>query len=201
MGFTRAQLDSFRGKTLPDLLGPDTRLLFVGINPGLRAVAVQADFGSRGNRFYPALYRAGIVDRVIDASEGFENDDLEQLKCRHVGITKLVAAATARADELSADQLIRGAGALAERVARIRPRVAAMLGITAYRVAFGMPKATTGLQPNELAGVPLWVVPNPSGLNAHATIDTLGRAYREVAIAAGIDVYDLTIPSARASTE
>lgn len=189
MRFTRAQLDAFRGSTLPDLLGADTRLLFVGVNPGLRAVAVQADFGSRGNRFYPALYRAGIVDRVIDASAGFDPADLAHLKARHVGITKLVAGATARADELSPEELIHGARKLAERVRQLRPRVVAILGITAYRIAFAQPKATVGLQPGRVGGVPLWVVPNPSGLNAHATPASLGAAYRQVAIAAGIDVF------------
>jgi TDG/mug DNA glycosylase family protein len=189
MGFSRAELEAFRGKTLPDLLGPDVRLLFVGINPGLRSVAVQADFGGSGNRFYPALYRAGIVDRVINAGAGFKPDDLAQLKQRGVGITKLVESATARADELSAVELVQGARMLAERVPSIRPRAIALLGITAYRVAFERPKAKVGLQPEGIGGVPAWVVPNPSGLNAHATLDVLAAAYREVAIAAGIEVY------------
>jgi len=190
MGFTRAELAAYRGGTLPDLAGPDVRLLFVGINPGLQTVAVQAHFGRRGNRFYPALYRAGIVDRLIDASAGFVSDDRAHLEARGVGITSLVANATARADELSTAQLIAGADALAERVAGIRPRVVAMLGITAYRVAFARPVAVVGRQSETLAGAELWVAPNPSGLNAHATLASLAAAYREIAIAAGIDVYD-----------
>ncbi|MEO8906659.1 MAG: mismatch-specific DNA-glycosylase [Microbacteriaceae bacterium] len=190
MGFTRAELNAFRGKTLPDLLGPDVRLLFVGINPGLRSVAVQADFGRKGNRFYPALYRAGIVNRLIDASTGFDPDDVAHLKSRQVGITTLVRGATARAHELSAEDLVNGALDLTERVSHIRPHAVAMLGVSAYRVAFGHPKATTGLQPHHVANVPLWVVPNPSGLNAHATPVSLAAAYREVAIAAGIAVFD-----------
>jgi TDG/mug DNA glycosylase family protein len=190
VGFTQAELQAFRGGTLPDLLGPDVRLLLVGINPGLQTVAVQAHFGRRGNRFYPALFRAGIVDRVIDASAGFSLDDLAQLKARGIGITSLVANATARADELSAEQLIAGARVLTDLVARVRPNVVAMLGITAYRVAFERPKAVVGLQPELIAGVQLWVVPNPSGLNAHATLAGLSAAYREVALAAGIDVFD-----------
>ena len=190
MGFTRAELLAFRGKTLPDLLGPETRLLIVGINPGLLTVAVQSHFGRRGNRFYPALYRAGIVDRLIDAADGFAEEDRAHLIARGVGITNLVPVATARADELSTEELLAGAKSLEQRVRRIKPGAVAMLGITAYRTAFGRPKASVGLQPERLGGVQLWVVPNPSGLNAHATLESLAAAYREVAIAAGIDVLD-----------
>ena len=88
---SRAELEAFRGHTLPDLLGPDVRLLFVGINPGLLTAAVQAHFARRGNRFYPALFRAGIVDRLIDASSGYDADDLEHLHARGIGITNLYA--------------------------------------------------------------------------------------------------------------
>jgi TDG/mug DNA glycosylase family protein len=186
VGFTQAQLQGFRGQTLPDLLGPSTRLLFVGINPGLWTAAVQAHFSRRGNRFYPALHAAGIVDRVIDASSGFRPEDRQLLLDVGIGITNLVPVATARADELTADQLHAGALALERTVAQVRPKVVAMLGITAYRTAFARPKAVVGRQPNGLAGAELWVVPNPSGLNAHAQVDDLAAAYREVAIAAGV---------------
>ena len=189
MGFTRAELDSYRGKTIPDVVAPGLRLLIVGINPGLHTAAVQAPFSRRGNRFYPALYRAGILDHLIDASEGFLPGDREHILARGVGMTTLVAGATARADELSTQQLLDGAAALEPRVAELRPAVVAMLGITAYRVAFGRPRAAVGKQPETLAGAELWVVPNPSGLNAHESIDSLAEAYREVAIAAGIPVY------------
>lgn len=189
MGFTRAELESYRGATLPDLLGPRTRLLVVGINPGLWTVAVQAHFGRRGNRFYPALYRAGITRRVIDASSGFIDDDVNELLDRGVGITNLVARATARADELVPAELLDGAVRLVRRVERIRPTVVAVLGVTAYRTAFAHPKAGTGRQPEDIGGSQLWVVPNPSGLNAHASLADLAAAYREVAIAAGIAVY------------
>ena len=189
MGFTRAELLAFHGQTLPDLIGPEVRLLVVGINPGLLTVAVQSHFGRPGNRFYPALYRAGIVDHLIDAAEGFKPEDLAHLKARGIGITNLVPFATARADELSRAELQAGAVALEERVRTIRPKVVAMLGITSYRTAFARPKAVTGRQPETLGGTELWVVPNPSGLNAHSSLDDLAAAYREVAIAAGIDVY------------
>jgi TDG/mug DNA glycosylase family protein len=184
--FTRAELAAFRGGTLPDLLGPDTRLLFVGINPGLRTVAVQAHFGKRGNRFYPALFRAGLLDRVIDASDGFLAADRELLLRRGIGITSLVPGATARADELTPAELVAGVQRLTDLVERVRPAVVAMLGITAYRVAFARPKARVGRQDDDLAGAQLWVVPNPSGLNAHASLADLAAAYREVALSAGL---------------
>lgn len=190
MAFTPAELDAFYGHTLPDTVGPGLKLLFVGINPGLHTVAVQAPFALRGNRFYPALYRAGITDRIIDASAGLRDDDRAHLFARGIGITSLVAAATRRADELSAAQLREGAELLELRVATLGPRVVAMLGITAYRAAFGRPKTTVGPQTELLGGAALWVVPNPSGLNAHETAQSLGTAYRAAAVAAGIDVYD-----------
>lgn len=190
MGFTNAELERFYGGSLPDLVGPETRLLLVGINPGLQTAAVQAHFARRGNRFYPALYRAGILDRVVDASTGFDPQDRAHILHRGVGITSLVPAATRRADELSADDLTEGAAGLTARVAGYRPAVVAMLGITAYRVAFGRKDAVIGRQAETLAGSELWVVPNPSGLNAHASLADLARAYREVAVAAGIPVYD-----------
>ncbi|SEF18430.1 mismatch-specific DNA-glycosylase [Jiangella alba] len=174
MGFTRAELEAFRDHTLPDLVGPDLRLLFVGINPGLMTVAVQTHFGRPGNRFYPALRRAGITDGPDD------------LTGRGVGITNLVARATARADELSAAELRAGAVALADKVARLGPAVVAVLGITAYRTAFARPRAVAGRQPDGLGGAQLWVLPNPSGLNAHETPDSLAAAYREAAVAAGL---------------
>jgi TDG/mug DNA glycosylase family protein len=189
VGFTRSELESFRGGTLPDLLGPQVALLFVGINPGLWTVATQSHFGRRGNRFYPALYRGGIVDHLIDASAGFMPADVAHLTDRGVGITNLVRQATARADEIDPAALIAGGQALRKRVKRIGPAAVAMLGITAYRIAFDQRKALVGLQPETFGGAPLWVVPNPSGLNAHATIATLAAAYRVVAVAAGIDVY------------
>ncbi|MFD9398098.1 mismatch-specific DNA-glycosylase [Streptomyces sp. NPDC060011] len=188
MGFSRAELEGFRGGSLPDLLGPRTRLLFVGVNPGLSAVAVQAPFPSRTNRFYPALYRAGITDRLIDASSGFVPGDRDYLLERGVGITALVPKATARADELAAAELVAGAEALTETVERVEPHVVAVLGITAFRVAFAMPKARVGRQPGLFAGAQLWVVPNPSGLNAHSSLADLAVAYREAAVAAGIEL-------------
>ena len=189
VGFTRSQLESFRDGTLPDLLRPGTRLLFVGINPGLWTVAAQSHFGRRGNRFYPALFRAGITDHVIDAAEGFTTEDVTQLLDRGIGITNIVARATARADELSVDELEAGARELRRRVEQTQPQVVAILGITAYRLAFSQRRATFGRQPENLGTTELWVAPNPSGLNAHASVASLAASYREIAVAAGIDVY------------
>src|SRR5690606_34135185 len=120
--------------------------------------------------FYPALFRAGILDRVVDASSGFDPVDRAHILARGVGITSLVRGATRRADELSTSELRAGAGELTERVAALRPAVVAMLGITAYRVAFERKDAVVGRQPELIAGAQLWVVPNPSGLNAHASL-------------------------------
>jgi double-stranded uracil-DNA glycosylase len=188
VSFTRDELRSFTGSTLPDLIDGGVRLLFVGINPGLRSVAVRGHFAPRGNRFYPALLRAGITDHLIDASAGLAAADRAHLLDRGIGITSLVARATASADELGPAELTEGARALAGRVRRFRPRVVAILGITAYRTAFGSPRAVLGRQPEDLAGSQLWVVPNPSGRNAHASLDVLAAAYREVALAAAVPV-------------
>ncbi len=186
MRFTREQLTRFSGKTLPDLLSDRVRLLFVGINPGLRTVAVQAHFAPRGNRFWPALFRAGITDRLIDASSGFTVADREYLLDRGIGITSLVDRATASADQLTVDELVKGGHKVDRMVQKFSPRVVAVLGITAYRDAFGHRQATLGKQVSPYPATELWVVPNPSGRNAHASLPDLAAAYGEVARAAGI---------------
>ena len=141
VSFTRAELKSFAGATLPDLIAEGVRLLFVGINPGLRSVAVQGHFAPRGNRFYPALLRAGITDHLIDASAGLAPADRDYLLRRGVGITSLVERATASAEELGPAELAEGARALGEQIDRFRPRAVAILGVTAYRTAFAAPRA------------------------------------------------------------
>ncbi|MGW0041257.1 mismatch-specific DNA-glycosylase [Rhodococcus sp. NPDC003348] len=186
MGFTREQLESFRDAEVPDLIGPTCRLLFVGINPGLWTAATGAHFARPGNRFYPALLRAGIIDRPIDPTAGMSSADRDLLVSRGVGITNLVARATARADELTAEELRAGGERLRALVADVRPRVVAVAGITAYRAAFGVRKAVKGRQPDDVEGAELWVVPNPSGLNAHDTVDSLAVAYRAAAVEAGV---------------
>ncbi len=186
MGFTRAELESYAGATVPDLVGPGLVLLFVGINPGLWTAATQTHFAHPGNRFYPALLAAGIIDRPIDRGTGMTDDDRAALIARGIGISNLVERATVRASELGADELRAGADRLRRTVREHQPEVVAVAGITAYRTAFGRPKATAGEQPELLEGARVFVVPNPSGLNAHETTATLAEAYRAAALAAGI---------------
>jgi TDG/mug DNA glycosylase family protein len=186
MGFTRAELESFHGATVPDLVGRGLALLFVGINPGLWTAATQTHFNHPGNRFYPALYAGGLIDIVVDRGRAMTDEERRHLVDQGIGITNLVARATARASELSADELRAGSVRLSKFVAEHRPRVVAVAGITAYRTAFGRPTAALGRQAEQLDEAELWVVPNPSGLNAHATIASLAAAYREVAEVAGL---------------
>ena len=186
MGFTRQELESYRDAAVPDLLGDRLRLLFVGINPGLWTAATQTHFAHPGNRFYPALRLAGLIDRDIDRSAGFSAADRTHLISRGIGITNLVNRATVRASELGADELREGAERLEVLVGDRKPVVVAIAGVTAYRTAFRQPKAKLGRQPGELANAELWVVPNPSGLNAHETTTTLAAWYRDVGEAAGV---------------
>ena len=189
--FTRAELESYRDAEVPDLLpregDPPLRLLFVGINPGLWTAATGTHFAHPGNRFYPALRRGGVITRDISPT-GMDEADRAHLRERGIGITNLVRRATAKASELSAEEQRVGGAELVARIERVGPRVVAMAGITAYRTAFGLPKAVMGRQPEPLGGAELWVVPNPSGLNAHETVDSLAEAYAAAARAAGIDV-------------
>lgn len=189
MGFTRAELESFRDTEVPDLLpapGRPLRLLFVGINPGLWTAAVQTHFARPGNRFYPALLEAGIIDRHVDPAAGMTDADREALRERGIGITNVVARATARADELTAEELRAGGERLRRLVAEREPGVVAVAGITAYRTAFGERKAQVGEQPSSWGTSRVFVVPNPSGLNAHDTVATLAVAYAGAARAAGL---------------
>lgn len=186
MRFTRDELESFRDAEVPDLLPADLRLLFVGINPGLWTAATQTHFAHPSNRFYPALLEAGIITRRIDAEAGMSEEDRAYFRARGIGITNVVRRASINASELSRQELRRGGEQLVDTVTRACPRVVAIAGITAYRSAFGLPKAVMGKQPDLIGGAALWVVPNPSGLNAHETVTTLAQAYAEPARAAGL---------------
>jgi TDG/mug DNA glycosylase family protein len=190
MGFTRAELESFRGRSVDDLMPEHPKLVFVGINPGLWTAATGTHFAHPGNRFYPALAAAGVVPRMPRFAEGFTDEDRRMFLDAGIGISNLVHRATARADELERDELRAGAARLERDVARWHPLVVAVVGLTAYRQGFDRLKATAGRQAEQLAGAELWVVPNPSGLNAHATVADLARAYAEPARAAGIDLHE-----------
>ncbi|GAA0425988.1 mismatch-specific DNA-glycosylase [Actinoplanes capillaceus] len=155
------------GRTIPDVAGRDLLVLFSGINPSLYSAATGHHFARPGNRFWPALHGAGFTDRLLTPSEQ------HLLPGLGLGITNVVARATARADELSPAEYAEGGAQLTERVARLRPRCLAVLGVTAYRAAFRRPKARLGPQDEALAGVPVWVLPNPSGLNAHFQLPAL----------------------------
>lgn len=165
------------------------RLLIVGVNPGLWTAAVNAPFARPGNRFWPSLHRAGLTDHVVDAAAGLSAEDENQLLSRGIGLTNLVGRATVRADELTREELRAGGLRVIELARELRPAVVAIAGITAFRVAYALPKAVLGEQevaelPGWPTGVALWVVPQPSGLNAHETIDSLAVYWRDVWAAA-----------------
>lgn len=186
--FTRAELEAHRGETVPDLVGEEVRLLVVGINPGLWTAATQTHFSHPTNRFYPALHLAGITRREIDAAAGMTAEQAAHLTGRGVAITNVVARATASASELSTGELRGGGERLRERVAEWGPAVVAVAGLGAYRTALGSRDAEAGRQPDRLEGAEVWAVPNPSGLNAHETTESLARWYRQPAEAAGIEL-------------
>lgn len=167
-------------QVLPDVVGPGLRLLLVGINPGLRSAALRAHFAGHGNRFWPALAAAGITPRRLDPCEQ------QELVALGVGVTNLVARPSATAEEVSRAELRSGAARLERLVAQLAPAVVAVLGVTAYRMAFDRRRALLGPQPETLAGAGLWVLPNPSGLNAHSKPADHATALRAVADAAGL---------------
>ena len=169
---TREQLAAARGKTVRDVIAPGLRVLFVGINPGLYSGAVGHHFARPGNRFWKTLHAAGFTDEVVSPF------DEHVLLSRGIGITNVVRRTTASASELSPEELRAGATALKRKIERYRPRVVAFLGVSAYRTAFEQPHATIGPQPERLAGARVWVLPNPSGLNAHYQLPALANWFR-----------------------
>jgi TDG/mug DNA glycosylase family protein len=175
---TKDDLAAAADRTIADVIGPGLRVLFSGINPSLYSAATGHHFARPGNRFWPALHRSGFTPRLLHPSE---QDEL----LRHgLGVTNMVARASARADELSPAELLAGGEILSATVARWRPAWLAVVGVTAYRTAFARPRAGMGRQDDTIAGVPVWVLPNPSGLNAHYTVDTLAAAFAELRAAA-----------------
>ncbi len=176
---TKADLLAAHGRAIPDILASGLAVVFCGINPGLWSAATAHHFARPGNRFWPALHRGGFTPRQLDPAEQ------ESMLTYGLGITNLVARGTARADELTAAELAAGAELLADKVMRLRPAWLAVLGVTAYRSAYGRRDAAVGRQPDRIGDTRLWILPNPSGLNAHYTLDRLSAefaALRKVAL-------------------
>ena len=168
---TRAQVLAAAGTTIPDVIAPRLRVLFCGINPGLYSGATGHHFARPGNRFWPALHGAGLTDRQLSP---WEDRELPHYGC---GITNLVSRTTASADELQVEELINGREKLLAKVKRYSPHFVAVLGITAYRSAFEQPHATLGEQNASLGNAMVWVLPNPSGLNAHHQLKDLTHLF------------------------
>lgn len=171
---TREQLLAATEKTVRDVIAPNLRVLFCGINPGLYTAAVGHHFARPGNRFWPALYAAGFTDRLLSP---FAERELLQ---NGYGITNVVPRTTASADQLTRAEIIAGGEQLKAKVQRYRPRVLAVLGVGAYRTAFNKPKATVGRQEETIGDTVLWVLPNPSGLNANYQAADLARLFGEL---------------------
>jgi TDG/mug DNA glycosylase family protein len=171
---TREQIAASVGKTVPDVLAPGLRVLFCGINPGLYTAAVGHHFARPGNRFWPALHQSGFTNRLLSPFEEHE------LLNSGLGITNVVAHATASAAELTPEDFKRGGRILTTKIKRFQPRVIAILGVGAYRMALARPKAVIGEQIQTLAGARVWVLPNPSGLNANYQLPDLVRLFREL---------------------
>lgn len=171
---TKEDLQAAWGKAIPDVIGPGLQVLFVGINPSLYSGATGFHFARPGNRFWPAIHRAGFTPRVLHPSE---NAVLLEHGC---GVTNIVNFATTAATDLTAEQLREGAEELRRKISRFRPRNVAFLGISAYRTAFGVKKASIGEQPESIGESRLWVLPNPSGLNAHYRLDDLADLYSQL---------------------
>ena len=171
---TKEQLHAATEKPVRDVIAPDLRVLFCGINPGLYTAAVGHHFARPGNRFWPALYAGGFTDRLLSPF-----DERELLKSGY-GITNVVQRTTASADQLTKDEIVAGGERLRAKILRYRPKVLAVLGMGAYRTAFNKPKASIGRQDDQIGQTVLWVLPNPSGLNANYQAADLARLFREL---------------------
>jgi TDG/mug DNA glycosylase family protein len=175
---TPQQIAAACGRKVPEVIGPGLRVLFCGINPGLYSGAVGHHFARPGNRFWPALHLGGFTDTIWSP---FDDRKLLQIGC---GVTNIVKRATGSADELSAAELVRGAGRLVAKIRKHRPAWVAFLGLTAYRIAFKRRETTIGRQPERVGESGIWVLPNPSGLNAHYQVADFGRLFAELRAAA-----------------
>lgn len=175
---TKQQLIEAAGKTLPDVIAPNLRVLFCGINPGLYTAAVGHHFARPGNRFWPALHKSGFTSRLLSPF-----DERELLE-KGIGISNVVPHATATAAELTKEDFLAGGAALAAKVKKYRPRIVAILGVGAYRQAFHQPKAGVGEQEGQIHSARVWVLPNPSGLNANYQLPQLVQLFRQLRVAA-----------------
>jgi TDG/mug DNA glycosylase family protein len=171
---TKEQLIAAAGKTLPDVIAPNLQVLFCGINPGLYTAAVGHHFARPGNRFWPALHKSGFTDRLVSPF-----DERELLKSG-IGISNVVPHATASAAELMPEDFISGGRTLRAKVKRYRPKVVAILGVGAYRHAFGKPKVQIGEQTERIHDASVWVLPNPSGLNANYQLPELVKLFKQL---------------------
>jgi TDG/mug DNA glycosylase family protein len=176
---TRAELEGARSLTVPDVIAPDLRVLFCGINPGLYTAATGHHFARPGNRFWPALHRSGFTPRQLHPWEEAE------LLGLGLGVTNLVRRTTAVASELSAAELREGGAELVAKLERFRPRWLAMLGVGSFRSAFGRVAAAIGPQAEPLGPSPVWLLPNPSGLNAHYQLDALAAEFARLRLGIG----------------
>jgi double-stranded uracil-DNA glycosylase len=173
---SRAEVAASAGRRVPDLIAEGLDVLFCGINPGLYSGATGHHFARPGNRFWPALHRAGFTPRLFSPWEE------ELLLTQRIGITNLVARSTASASELTDTELRAGRRRLEQKARRYAPRWIAVVGIGAYRTAFRRPRAVAGRQPEQLGPSGLWVLPNPSGLNANHQIAELTQAFEELRV-------------------
>jgi TDG/mug DNA glycosylase family protein len=169
---SKAQVAAAEGKKLKDVIAPELKVLFCGINPGLYSAATGNHFARPGNRFWPALYASGFTPRLLHPSEK------DQLLKQGYGLTNLVGRAPASADALAVAEFVTGRRRLALKVRRYRPRAVAFLGLGAYRHAFSRPEATLGRQPELFEGATVWVLPSPSGLNANYQMPALVKLFR-----------------------
>lgn len=174
---TKEEILAAAGKLLPDVIATQLEVLFCGINPGLYSAATGYHFARPGNRFWPCLYAAGFTPRLLQPHEQ------QELLTWGYGITNIVERPSAAAAELSAAELVEGGRILQDKVLRYKPKAVAMLGITAYRAAFRLPKAALGRQPQKIGKTAVWVLPNPSGLNAHYPPAALAQVYEAFRLA------------------
>lgn len=171
---TAEDLADALNRTVPDIIGPNLKVLFCGINPGIYSGATRLHFARPGNRFWKALHLSGFTERQLDPSEGLE---LLKVGC---GLTCIVERTTARADEITREEFVEGGKLLEKKLEKYKPEFLAMLGLGAYRTAFAKPKAKIGLQDETIGNTKIWLLPNPSGLNANHQLPDLARLFAEL---------------------